>query len=80
MRLVKILYIPLSTPRPRYENLKDETRKEEDRIQDERRRQDKERTKMENKEAELMEAANMIQEKSREIEETYNVSNYELSK
>lgn len=35
---------------------------------------EKEKSKMENKEAELMEAANMIQEKSREIEDTYNVS------
>ena len=40
---------------------------------------EKERIKMDNKEAELMEAANMLQEKSREIEETYNVNNWLLS-
>jgi hypothetical protein len=58
--------------------MKETNRNEEDRLQEERRRMEKERNKMENKEAELMEAANMIQEKSREIEDTYTVSHRDM--
>ena len=42
-------------------------------MQEERRRLEKERNKMESKEAELMEAANLVQERSREMDEVFSV-------
>ena len=42
-------------------------------MQEERRRLEKERNKMESKEAELMEAANLVQERSREMDDVFSV-------
>lgn len=58
----------------RYDSLKEQIHREEDRIAEEKRKLEKDRVSNQKKEEELMEGARMLQQKSREIEDTYAVN------